>query len=220
MKKITLFSLAIAFFSFTNSKMVVKHENNYAFTKKISYKITDKKDQTTDITYYFGDNGSILMEFGDVKTRSIMDVTNEVMITLDDERKTAMVVSTSFANKMMAKKVASHNDNVTITKTGETKQILGYHSEKYLVADKKTSSEVWLSKQVDFNNKAFVQSLSQRTGIDMNNENMSDYGFLMESIQYDKKGRLETVMTLTEYNDVQVSVNLSNYEVTVISLGM
>lgn len=219
---ITSFAVLLAcglLFSFINLNDSKKNESSYSFNKKIVYKFTDKKENSNNITYCFGEEGNIMSSYGDNESVSILDMKNQVSITLDEERKSAIVMSTKVLGKLIAGG-ASKPSTATVTKTGNTKDILGYSCEEYLIVDKKSKAEIWITEEITMDYTEIANGFAKWTKQKINPEMTGSNGFMMEMTSYDKKGAIDSHILITEYEEVETTVELSNYEVTTMSIGL
>ena len=204
--------------SFAGSKLILKHENSYTFKKKLNYQITDKKEKVNNLKYHFGNDGAVMNSFDETEMTTILDMKNQVSITIDEDKKTAMVMSTKMLGKLMTG--GSKESTATVTKTGKTKDILGYSCDEYLIVDKKQTFNVWITEEITMDYTEIAKGFAKWTKTPINSDVIGSNGFMMEMTSYNKKGEQDAHMLITEYEEVETTVNLSDYEVTALSIGM
>jgi len=185
------------------------HSDTYTFGRKLTYQteqLNNPKVEKRSVTYYYGD-GAIMTEVPDKQMNVVMDFANESVITLDEKNRNATVMPSRWSEKMMNREP---KEEAKVTKTGNTKQILGYNCEEYLI-EGKTKSVCWITHdvQIDY---AKMAALMARTNPAAGNPEMN--GLTVEVTSYTKKGEAETHMILTEYKEETVTKALSNYKVT------
>lgn len=148
---------------------------SYAFTHSYKMNIIQKSD-TTLFTYYLSDTEEILGSEIQLKE-------NERMLTVIDlPRKTAysfmdfgdMKSTTSFGLDF-EKAVENQNDpNVVIEATGNTKDILGYHSEEYNVYGEDFEGTIWVTQEADISfSNAFENTMKKNRSKGVNQNWMS-----------------------------------------------
>lgn len=138
-------------------------ESEYAFTGFMVMEVTstDKKgksDTPTRINYLLGDNVEFMgMSFADPKspkqkTTTIMDTKNQAMVMLLDNegQKSSMAMKLNY-DKIQEMVDEEASEQITdpgyeITKTGKTKDILGYTCEEYLVKSEDGEGRYWVTE--------------------------------------------------------------------------
>jgi hypothetical protein len=191
-----------------------KYNDSYTFEQQLTYEtedLGDSKDNKETITYFYSD-GAIMSKVGDQQTTILMDFGNESMISFDEENKTATAMSTRWASKMAAKQVEKQSDGTTVTKTGNTKQILGYNCEEYII-EGKTKSVCWITSEIHLDYARTMAAISKGNP-DTKADEFSAQGLMMEVTTYDKKGNPDTHMILTEFKEETLVKLLSGYTVT------
>ena len=145
---------------------------------------------------------------------TISDFDNEAAITFDEKNKTATVFSTRWATQM-AEKYAKESEFV-ITKTGQTKQILGYTCEEYIVQDKKNKYVQWVTSDIKIDYSKAMAAMVKNMNIKVDGTDISRQTLLMEMTSYNKKGEAELHMILTEYKEEQTTKSLAGYSVSAL----
>jgi hypothetical protein len=192
------------------------YSNSYTFGQKLVYEtedLNDSKDTKASVTYFYSD-GAIMSVASDNEMTVIMDFQNESMITFDEKNKTAMAMSTRWASKMAAKQVEKHSGETTVTKTGQTKEILGYQCEEYIIQGK-TKSVCWITSAIKLDYAKTMAAISKGNP-DSKADAFSAQGLMVEVTSYNKKGEAETHMILTEFKEETTVKELGGYKVTAL----
>jgi hypothetical protein len=93
----------------------------------------------------------------------------------------------------------------SITKTGETKNILGYDCEKFLFRQKDRSGEAWMTDELG----AFMFFMeSQQEMPDWQSEVLDAGYFPLHVTEYDKDGNIESIFNVKEVTPMQLSADL------------
>ncbi len=157
----------------------------------------------------------------------IMDLDNKAMIMIDNKRKTKSAMSTDVMKQLasmgMAQSKSSKKQNSTptkITRTGETKDILGYSTEKWTFEDDKHTGDVWIAKGLDFDFVAYSKRLIETFGGENNQAMTIDFsklegeipmGYPLESTTY-KNGKLESSNKVVSIYKEPLTVDLSGHK--------
>lgn len=198
-----------------------KYKESYSFSQMVTYKMEDLKGKNREphlMTSYYSDGAVMTKSDANSDMNMIYDVENESMIMINEKDITVMVMSSKMMNGMAAKEV-DKNGELKITKTGNTKLILGHTCEEYIMEDDKNKTICWVTTEIKLK---FTKMMSSSMGKGMNanyQEKMkefSDGGMMMEMTSYNKKGEAETHMIMTEFKEEAVLKSLSGYAVTVL----
>lgn len=143
------------FEQFMESQSNVKYKDSYTFSQKVKMKFTDtnKGKSKTNYTSYYVGKEALMMDIVDENSNVIIDTKNKSMITLDEKNKKASALSTAFTDNMvknyMNKQTTdpAKENNVKVSKTGNTRIILGYTCYEYLITDtdRKYETRMWVS---------------------------------------------------------------------------
>ena len=171
------------------------------------------------MAYSYSDE-AMYMVMDDGKSSMINDYVNEVLITIDEKAKSATVMSSAWSNKMAGKMMDNHNEKAgktTITKTGQTKQILGKNCEQYISTSEDGSKiDFWITTDVIIDNAKIAASLMQYSKTAKPEGDYPANATMMEFTSYNKKGEAETHMIMTEFSETEVVKNLNEYRITSI----
>lgn len=196
-------------------------EESYIFTNEMEAEIlsTNKKgvaNEPSTIIFAFGEN-CFMNEVTNEKTkiRNILDYSNNVSIMLNEDQKTATVMSLKFANKFM-KSVKS--DDYVITKTGNTKTILGYNCEEYILESDKIIVHSWVTNEIEMEYSKELQSYISKQFPQINftndDENASKSLTLESHSTNKKKPKEKTDFYIRRIEKVDNQIHLNNYSVT------
>ncbi len=157
---------------------------------------------------------------GDGNTRIIFDLREkkQTMLTQDKKGK-----KTGVKMKMMKMKVRDNDNNIPdpkVTRTNETKQILGHTCRKYLVEDDENNTTAWVAEDIDISFEQMFQNLDFKSGGKGVSEMRKQYnmkGFPLESETVSKKKNEKSVAKFTELKIGTVdksAFSTAGYEVT------
>ncbi|SEG20017.1 DUF4412 domain-containing protein [Algoriphagus boritolerans] len=198
-------------------------ESEYAFTGYMVMEVrnTDKKGRSEDpvkMQYLLSDNLEFMgMSFADPKspensTTSIIDTKNEAIVMLMENKgeKSSMAIRIDHEKMqgMVDKEVEKQRENpeYKITKTGNTKTILGYQCEEYLITSEDGEGHYWVTEKPIEGLSLF----SPQSNPMVSNKTMDQYssmfsnapkGSFLEMIFTDKKG------TVTEMKVIEIETN-------------
>ncbi|WP_375558715.1 hypothetical protein ACE193_13285 [Bernardetia sp. OM2101] len=200
--------------------------SNFVMRMK-TYKKNGKEDGDMFMRYYnSADPNYMAMEVvegtkdGETKkpqSTVIVDGSQQAMITLMEESKQAIAMKMPNAEDYEQTQEQNPEEamkDVKITRTGRTKNILGYTCSEVIMENDDMKSVSWTTKDVKISQfKAFAGMFVQ----DKEKKNqvmaMSDE-FTMEMESTDKKTGEKTIMTVTEINENQNStINTEGYKV-------
>ncbi len=215
----------------------VETADRYSFTTEVVYKmeaIIDGKPTSMDYTMLLNPDeeymatkiGSMMGQDGK-KTKmamnmtTIMDFQNNAMIMIMEEQKIAQIMSMSQINDM------AENDEpqveTSITKTGRTKEILGYKCEEYQMTSEDMEGSIWIAPDIEVYNQSFLNNLGSSSFANKS-ELMDLKGLTMEmdmTIKSEKKkkkgGDMNMKMTVISFEEQNNEIAMANYKS--LSLG-
>jgi hypothetical protein len=180
----TLILLLLAGISFAQS----------SFEGKVIFDVTEKGKQHV-IDYYAKDK-IFKMEIPEKGGSVIFDSQKFKMYVIMDEQKMYM------ENSMMPTTTAAGGK---VSKTGETKKILGYDCEKFIFGQKKMKGEAWMTKELG----AFMFFMdSQQEMPDWQSEVLDAGYFPLQVTQYDKNGNVNTTFNVKKVTPMELSSDL------------
>lgn len=192
----------------------------YEFDHRVKLKMTntDKKDQQVmymDMLFSKTEpiigmqNVEIEGEKEQADVNMIIDLDTRKMVTLTNSEGTKMAMT---INMDAAKfKDSEDEQEVKFTKTGKTKEILGYTCEEYTYDSKDASGNFWVTDEVDLNmDDAFFMMAKNKKTV-----RPSQYpeGFFMEMNSSSKDGKTTTKMEVTEFEkDSNTTISTAGYK--------
>jgi hypothetical protein len=203
-------------------------EPSYEFQHAVHVDISssDKKGETfdQDMIMYSNDEGGqgafvmSMEQEGAQESVAIFDFEKKQMITLVDASgmKMAMVMKMDPAAYQSDEETTSTEDTPEYTKTGRSKEILGYTCDEYLMEDEEQSTQLWMSREV------VVDLFQAFSAYAMQNEKQSApspqtemSGTMMEMTSTSKKHSKEkTTWKVTKIEkDVDTSISTEGYSV-------
>ncbi len=196
-----------------------KYKDEYTFLQTVTYETVelDSKKQDKTKTSYSINNSTILSQSEDGKTTTIFDFENETMLTIDEKNKTATALSTKWATNMAANQMKKNEEKygvATITKTGNTKKILGYDCVEYEVKDNENRYLNWITTDIKADYSKIMGSLNKSANVKNASNELNNQGVTMEVTTFNKKGEPATRMTMIEYKVETIVKKLSDYQVT------
>jgi hypothetical protein len=171
---------------------------------------------------YFGGEIMVSDKSGEGKNStgfSIFDWKNNQMIMLMDGEgmKMGMVMSMDATQSYIEEKAEANEKDVKYKKTGRTKTILGYLCEEYIIEDDESTSELWMTNEVDLNMAQAMGYMGQNQKGKKSSKTSypkdAPQGFMMEMTSVTKKNNEKTTMKVTEVNkNKPTTVQTSGYK--------
>lgn len=174
------------------------------FEGKVKFKVTTDGDEQM-IDYYVKD-GNFKMEVPGQATGSMIMKDGKMLILMPEQKmfmEMPMNLSEKFEENMEENEITP--DNLENYKTGDTQEILGYETEKYVYNDEESEVEVWVAKDLGtmnfFSNPMGKQSEWQKKLNEINY-------FPMLMISKNKKGEEKTRFEVVEVNEETLPANM------------
>lgn len=172
----------------------VNPADNYAFNHKIEMQIKSGKE-IMDINYYLPKSGDFLSaEVKDKKIKgnfyTVFDIEREAMFTYMENGGEKMRMSVSIETDDTI-----NESSFDITKTGNTKTILGYHCKEYRMTGQDMTATIWVTKDVDIRFPSDFYKVEQNKN---NNQKWMKYldGWAMEMIMIDTSNKKPKTITM------------------------
>ncbi len=181
---------------------------SFSFTAKIEVETYNKEEKEVHNMVQSYGTGCMHAEMNG--TNMLFDYNNQDMITLDNDNKTASVMSMKWLTSMGDGQ--EEDEDVVFSKTGKTKTINGYLCDEYLIISEDSKIEAWFAPTVPFSYENHMSSFAKVFG-KKNTEVMADQGYVMELTAYDKKDVKSSHMIVLEISELEFDVNLSDYTV-------
>ncbi|MCF6279567.1 MAG: DUF4412 domain-containing protein [Flavobacteriaceae bacterium] len=175
----------------------VKSLELFEFTHVYTMEMTFKKDVIV-FEYYLKNNANFLaVNFPNMKTNmiSIMDLDQGKNIALMENggQKTQMTMKFGFKET-----VKEANEDIKITKTGNTKKILGYTCYEYDVTGKDFNSKAWVTNEAGISFPKDFQGSGNKKMKNQNNNWMFEMdGMVLEMIVTDTSKKKPKTSTMT-----------------------
>ncbi len=154
-----------------------------------------------------------------IKSKIIVDGAQQAMITIMDDQNQAIIMKMPNVEDYQQAQQQEQNSeeamkDIKITRTGRTKNILGYTCSETIMETNDMKAVSWTTKQVNISQfKAFAGMFIQKKK-EKNQLMAMPTEFTMEMESTDKKTGEKTKMTVTEVNQNQnSSINMSQYKV-------
>jgi hypothetical protein len=211
------------------NKVTMKYSDEYNFTSRLFMKVEnyDKKEVTkADMYMYYSaaspnvgiETKSITSDSGEdvpVTASMVLDGENKCFIALTDvnNMKMGMISAVPDENTITTDKNGKPRPKPVITKTGNSRVIVGYKCDEYLYKDEydKTSGKLWHSKEADL--KIDKRSWS-RTGMTADYYGYEGFneGIILASEIYDDKDKLKSKTETVEITpDFPHSITVKGY---------
>lgn len=156
-----------------------------------------KEDGESQIMDYYAKDKKFLMKMPDKGGSILFDSKQFKMYVIMDEQKMYMETT------MMPMSTATGGG--TITKTGETKSILGYDCEKFLFTQKDMKGEAWMTKELG----AFMFFMESQEEMPGWQAEVLDAGYFpLHVTQHDTRRDVTGVYDVKEVTPLKLSDNL------------
>ncbi len=151
----------------------------------------------------------------EVNVTSIMDYENKAMIMLMEDQKMATVMSMNLVSSAIDSTQLVDN-NVTIEKTGKTKDILGYTCYEYQMKSDDAEGSVWIAPDVEFASKSLFDNMGN-SSFAKNSGWLDEKGMMMEmdmEVYEDnkKKKTSHMKMTMISMDEEKNSYSMADYQ--------
>lgn len=190
------------------------YDSKYTFTASFVYLIEGEqgKSESQSITYYIGEN--VFKANVNSEMSMIMDSKNNAMISISEESKTAVVMSLDRMNAMTTQPTKeTEKSEITLTKTGRTKQILGYTCEEYVSVSKEGKTIYWIAPNTGVNlSESFISLMSKQTNASQSMN--TGGGLLMEMTSLDSSNKQKSHLLMTSLNKEVQQFFLGAYKIT------
>jgi hypothetical protein len=107
------------------------------------------------------------------------------------------------------------DNNVTVQKTGKTKEILGYTCDEYFMKSDDVEGSVWIATDVEFVSKSMFDNMGN-SSFAKNSGWLDEKGMMMEMDmlvnEENSKKQSRMKMTLTGIDEEKSHFNMSDYQ--------
>lgn len=189
--------------SYTFSK--ISSDRTYNFNQSITYTIGNGKEKNlTQMTFLTNDENSyfgIEIESGnETKIIQISDSTKSISLIESSGMKMQTGTSTAMNKVLEKNKQQQITDDSDITKTGNTKEILGYTCYEYVIKTDDGISTAWITEETVFETTQFYQNYSKMKGL------------MLESTFSNGKKVESTMQAIRINTNAEVSINAAEYK--------
>lgn len=198
------------------------YEKNYKFDTYMQMEVSDQDGEKVVYNAYLTRDGSsyaVIFEDQGAKSLIIFDTKNSTMLMLveNDGEKTGFAMGVDPSAFADQEEEVEGNDSYESFKTGNTKMLLGYECDEYLIKDENSEVRVWssekLGKEVEKkmfrNQQIFGGALAHAAWMD---------GMALEYDFKDLENGTQGVMRVTEI-DLESDKSISTGDYTVMSMG-
>lgn len=154
---------------------------------------------------YEGENQTIIYQVKDLRFR--METPDAEGAMVFDSHANKMYIIMEEQKAYMENFMLPLNDNSTgsYTKTGETKNILGYNCEKFLFTQDDQTGEAWMTKDLG----GFILFGNKGTGIDSWKREVLEAGYFPVHVtEFDEKGNVKGTFEVKEITPQPLSNDL------------
>lgn len=202
--------------------------DEYAFASRLVYTLSTgsgKKSNSMDYVVLINpDQEYMATQMGSVEmdgkksevamnVTTIMDYGSDAMIMLMEDQKMVQVMSMNMVNSM--DRSEENSNNVSVEKTGKTREILGYTCDEYLMTSDDVEGSVWIAEGVEFISKSLFNNMGN-SSFAKNSDWLDKQGMLMEMdmmVNEEKsKKKSHMKMTLINMDKEQNSYMMSDYQ--------
>ncbi len=199
-------------------------KGEYTFDLGITYAVSSGKENkmknNENFTMWFTKGDYAGMEVNKQEGFfMIYDLADGKMITLMNEQKTAMVMNMKKMMEQAAQSMDSmkRDNDVEITKTGKSDNILGYHCDQYNVKAKDAESMIWITNELGEPSTGFSKSFAimmagNRKGKAGGPSTRMPLGVMLRMESTTKKGDKST-MEATEIHKDGKTISTSGFQV-------
>ena len=201
----------------------VELEDSYDYQFKIDWKITaNDDDEPSEMSQFFSrEETSMGMEYQTTgkdaqEGAMIIDFDKNYMILISKEEQQAVV--TSFDNVEAQVEEEDISDTpFSITKTGETKSILGYKCEKYKFVSEDAKGEMWVTKGLNYANYNifnYLKRAAKRSKTYSSSDwSQLDDGFALEIYSESEDGEINHMIATAIDENANISYKMDDYQI-------
>jgi hypothetical protein len=148
----------------------------------------------------------------------IFDFKNQSMVTViqNDEGDQAMAMPMITQEDMDYSQIAEeYSEDYSFSKSGRTKNILGYNCEEYIFDSEDVDGTVWVTKEAGISTMEMFEDMYQGNKDSFKGSNYMNWfgeGLMMESESKDEKGNVTTYRVTKIQEDARFTVEMEEYE--------
>lgn len=195
----------------------------YHFDMSVTYEMINEKDKASYIKYLLPSSGTKVIGFEmmdkDKKAESkiVWDLEREVMVMYQEDKKgnKSLQKLPSFTN-VFSKQMEQENEEkygeTTIKKTGNTKTILGYSCDEYIMENDEIVSNIWIAGKFPYSYREYADVFSQQLKTPGYSELSEKEGFALEmKTTYKDKKANTTELKAVDISKDAFSLNNEEY---------
>ena len=195
--------------------------DEYVFDNSITYLIEYEKEKNNYKIHFSKDAKKIAMEQISQKEQGgivVMDFERDINVIYSEDKngeKYAQAVPSmlKLAASYAKAKNTEENENFTLTKTGKSKNILGYTCEGYLAVTDENETEYFQAPDFPISfGEAFLNAVSNFAPMSAKKEYSQLTGMVLESSSKEKKTGKTTFMKVTEFTEKPWVIKNSEYK--------
>lgn len=205
-------------------------EDSYTFNTMVNYEMTiTDGDNSSEVNYemWFSENAPYMATQVNNNAQpdpkdmpsailSILDDKNQAMIIVMEEQKMAQLLSMSkIKNSAIAESEEEETDTAfeALTKTGNSKQILGYTCEEFVSENESGKLSFWVTTELTLFQKNMFFNMSQSLGGNTFGEIPSEArGFMMEMNYEDLSSKEKSKMQVVDIKNETKEINMMEYQ--------
>jgi hypothetical protein len=198
----------------------VELPETYEFDLTIAYEIQTEDEDPVNMSFIIAPEGEKYMGFtgatqGQEFQYMIWDLERNVFVMYQEQDgKKSLMKLPNFASIAEAdQEQAMEASEMEIRKTGETKTILGYTCEKYIIEDDKNYGEAWIAADFPYSYERFSALVSTQMKTPGYSELSEEQGYALEMLTREKKKKAKTtVMKVIDIDESGITINNSEYD--------
>jgi len=205
-------------------------EANYEFNTNVVYEMENvSKDESTVIDYgmwFSKDENYMATEIKSIESKekgqqdmpsnmfTVLDEKNKTMVVFMEDQKMAQLVSMESIKDIAIEENENINTDLKeLKKSGQTKKILGYTCEEYVLEDADNKFSIWTTDELELTRKNMFFNLGESLGGNtFKNIPKGASGLMMEMHYEDVLNGESGKMVAKEINKQFKSINSSEYQ--------
>ena len=197
----------------------VELPESYEFELTIAYEIQTEDEDPVNMSFVIAPEGEKYMGFTGFSQDEefeymVWDLERNVFVMYQEQDgKKSLMKLPNFASIAEAdQEKQMEASEMEIRKTGETKTILGYSCEKYIIEDDKTYGEAWIAADFPYSYERFSALVSTQMKTPGYSELSEQQGYALEMLTREKKKKAQTtVIKVIDIDESGFSINNSEY---------
>ncbi len=200
----------------------VELPESYEFELTIAYEIQTEDEDPVNMSFVIAPEGEKYMGFTGIEQGQefqymVWDLERNVFVMYQEQDgKKSLMKLPNFASIAEAdQEKQMEASEMEIRKTGETKTILGYTCEKYIIEDDKTYGEAWIAADFPYSYERFSALVSTQMKTPGYSELSEQQGYALEMLTREKKKKAKTtIMKVIDIDESGFKIDNSEYTAT------